>query len=94
MVFKKLHRCRLKCVTILKGQLGVGKDVKYQHEPEAISSDLLPRPVIQIACGEATSAAVTGQICVIMLLIGTPTKTLNMYCTYISNNVVLHPKNF
>jgi alpha-tubulin suppressor-like RCC1 family protein len=43
-----------------KGQLGVGKDVKYQNEPEAIPSDLLPRPVIQIACGETTSAAVTG----------------------------------
>ena len=61
MVLKTFQRCRLKCATILKGQLGVGKDIKYQHEPEAIPSDFLPRPVIQIACGEATSAAVTGE---------------------------------
>lgn len=49
-------------VYFLKGQLGVGKDIKYQSTPDAIPKDLLPRPVVQITCGETTSAAVTGNI--------------------------------
>ena len=78
MVLKTFQRCRLKCATILKGQLGVGKDIKYQHEPEAIPSDFLPRPVIQIACGEATSAAVTGEK-YFTHDIGTQERMLNVY---------------
>ena len=47
---------------LFKGQLGVDKIIKYQNKPEPIPGQFLPRPVVQIACSETTSAAVTGEV--------------------------------
>lgn len=43
-----------------KGQLGLGKSVKFLSKPIELSFSLLPGKVINVSVGENTCAAVTG----------------------------------
>lgn len=45
-----------------KGQLGLGKSVKFLSKPTELSSSLLPGKVISVSVGENTCAAVTGML--------------------------------
>ena len=50
------------CIFNLKGQLGLGKYVKFLCKPTELSSSLLPGKVISVSVGENTCAAVTGML--------------------------------
>lgn len=45
-----------------KGQLGLGKSVKFLSKPTELSSSLLPGKVMSVSVGENTCAAVTGML--------------------------------